>query len=105
MHSILNQCNFLTVVERRNFISLKLAYKDFLQDKLELSDRQCRSFPLMKVVAHNTETYKKCLSFRTCKLWNSIPREWELNSLSYVKFKEQVIIHIKSKRDNDYIYY
>jgi hypothetical protein len=70
MHSILNQCNFLTVIERRNFISLKLAYKDFLQDKLELSDRQCRSFPLMKVVAHNTETYKKCLSFRTCKLWN-----------------------------------
>jgi hypothetical protein len=76
-YSLLDKCHFLTVIERRrrNYISLKVAFKDYVNNKLDFSDRECRTFPLMKVSSHSdlrlSESFKKSISFRTCKLWNS----------------------------------
>jgi hypothetical protein len=104
-YTLLDKFNFLTLVERRNYVTLKVAFNDYENDKLEFSDRNCRTFPLLKVVSHSSESYKKSIAFRTYKLWNSLPREWELNSLSYSKFKALIVSVLKCQRKNDYIYY
>jgi hypothetical protein len=104
-YSILDKFNFLTVIERRNYVSLKVAYHDYLNKKLDFSDRDCRLFPLLKVASHSSETFKKSIAYSTSKLWNSMPRNWELKSLSYTKFKELIVSLFKCQRGNDYIYY
>jgi hypothetical protein len=86
IYSVLDKFNFLTVSERRNFVTLKVAYNDYINKKLVFSDRDCRTLTLLKVASHSSETFKKSIDYRTCKLWNSMPRDWELNSLSYTKF-------------------
>jgi hypothetical protein len=103
--TLLDKCNFLTVIERRNYVSLKVAFIDYENDKLEFSDRNCRTFPLLKVESRSSETFEKSITYRTCKLWNSLPRDWELKSLSYSKFKELIVSILKCQRENDYIYY
>jgi hypothetical protein len=103
-YTLLDKCNFLTVTERRNYISLKVSFNDYVNNKLDFSDRECRTFPLLKVASHSSESFKKSISFRTCKLWNSLPRDWELKSLSYPKFKELIVYVLKRQRENDYIY-
>jgi hypothetical protein len=37
VNNLLDTCNFLTITERRDFVSLKLAFRDFEKGKLELS--------------------------------------------------------------------
>jgi hypothetical protein len=103
-YTLLDKCHFLTVTERRKYISLKVAFKDYVNNKLDFSDRECRTFLLMKVASHSSESFKKSISFRTCKLWNALPRDWELKSLSYPKFKELIVYVFKRLRENDYIY-
>jgi hypothetical protein len=68
VNNLLNTCNFLTITEKRDFVSLKLAFRDFEKGKLELSNRDNRTFPLIKVKSHVSESFKKCISFRICKL-------------------------------------
>jgi hypothetical protein len=102
--TILDQCNFLTITERRNYISLKVAFKDNVNNKLNFSDRECRTFPLLKVASHSSETFKKSISYRNYKRWNWLPRDWELETLSYPKFKELIVSVFKRQRVNDYIY-
>jgi hypothetical protein len=105
IYTLLDKCNFLTVTERRNYISLKVAFKDYINNKLDFSDSECRTFPLLKVASHASESFKKSISYRTSKLWNSSPRDWELKTLSYPKFKELIVSVFKRQRENDYIYY
>jgi hypothetical protein len=93
IYSVLDKFNFLTVIERRNYVSLKVAYNDYINNKLDFSDRDFRTFPLVKVASHISETFKKSTAYRTCKLWNSMPRDWELKSLSYTKYKELIVLY------------
>jgi hypothetical protein len=96
---LLKKCNFLTVQERRDFVSLKSAFRDYKNSKLPLSTRSLDSSrPLMESVNVKCELYKKSLYFRTKTLWNDLPRNFKINDLTYLGFKTKIIDHIISKR-------
>jgi hypothetical protein len=62
-------------------------------------------FPQLPVISHITASYERCLEHRSRKLWNCLPKDWVLNTLSYNQFCTKVKDWIINQRDNDYVYY
>lgn len=101
INDILEKCNFLTVLERRNYVTLKLAMLDHLKScdlkKLETD----MELPRKDMPVFNSETFKGNLVYRTVKLWNAMPRNYiktftcgnEGIKTYIVKFRESVFIN------------
>lgn len=82
-------CNFMTILVRRDYVLLKCAYKDMIAGSCNFSLRNnVRTFPLMNVDTFSSQIYKKSVKFRTTKLWNALPRDLDVRNMSYGKFKE-----------------
>ena len=81
-------------------------YKDYKLGKILFSDRtKDRSMPLVNNLTMKSEIVKKSVDYRSAQLWNTLPKEWILNELGKVKFKDSVKEWIIKKRENDYIYF
>lgn len=102
LHDIMIECNLLTLEERRDLFLLKHAYCYIFDPKKE--SRQGRSWPLLPVSVCNTKFAQNSINYRAIKIWNTLPRSWSKDGLSYSKFVEMCKDMLVAKRDNYYVY-
>lgn len=82
--------NLLTVEERSNYVLLKNAYKLYKLDKLTFSERSISyNRPNMCAPIHRTEAFKRSLTYRRYRIWNTLPKDWELRNMSYGLFQSK----------------
>lgn len=100
------KCKFLTVSERRDFVTLKGAYKDYKRNKLSLSQRTITNCKPL-IASHNVkaEIYKKSIDHRTKILWNDLPRSLNISEMNFTTFKEEIMEIIVQKRTEEFLYY
>lgn len=88
MTSVMTKFKILTVFERSVWTTgkytlayLKSSEAEFNQFfQLSLNTRTSRSMPLLQIDSCNSETFRKSVKFRSCKFWNSLPKDWVINS-------------------------
>jgi hypothetical protein len=103
---LLNICNFLCIKERSDFVLLKNLFRSHVSGLLVFTDRSNNNpWPQLPVIRHSTSSYERSVEFRSRKLWNCLPKNWILNSLSYNEFCVKAKDWIISQRNNDYVYY
>ena len=91
--------NFLTVIERRDYVILKNMYKDYRAGNVKLSTRESsREIPLVITDTFQSESFKKSVKFRGGCIWNQLPRNLKIKELGYDSFKTFVKSWIKQKR-------
>lgn len=89
INELRKQCNFMTVLQRRDFVLLKCAFKDMTMGKCIFSLRSnLRKCPLMIVDNFSSQIYRKSVAFRTTKIWNTLPRDLDVKNMSYNLFKD-----------------
>jgi hypothetical protein len=114
---ILNSCNTLTVSERINLnlfkYVLKIIYYGSDCQDLDVwfnplyNNKFSRNLPLLPVINHKSQLYKKSIRYRCGLLWNSLPKNWDWD---FVKLSYDFIIlryngYLISKRSNTPFYY
>jgi exonuclease III len=88
MSDLLLKFKFLTIEERalwtrgKNVLSyLKSPVTEFNSFfKLSSNPHSSRSMPLLEVEGCNSETFRKSVKFKSCKFWNSLPKDMTLYS-------------------------
>lgn len=101
MMKLRNECNFLTLSERLEYVTLKNAFKRYLLCKLSFTPRSASldfTMPKLPPIVHKTESLKRSILFRTYKLWNALPTDWVLKELTYPSFCHKVKALIISRR-------
>lgn len=98
VNTLRKSCNFMTVMQRRGYVILKCAYKEMMSGNVVLSGRSdLRKCPLMSLGNFSSQIFRKSVKYRTIMLWNKLPRDFDIKSMSYNKFK--VAIHEKIFED------
>jgi len=77
----------------------------FIDGKLVFFPRTIdKNMPVVVVSSFNSNTYKDSVYYRGNVLWNNLTKDWQLDKLPYIKFKEKVIEWIITKRKNQFVY-
>jgi len=104
---MLNQLNILTISERLQWICLKNVFKNLTSpsepSRYQLSPRNARSFPLLVVPTGRTKFVGNSVLFRSVSLWNSLPRNWDFDTMTLKLFKKIVFYHLVSKRSETFV--
>lgn len=88
-------CKLLTVQQRCTYVTLKYAYKLYVNDELQFSNRtETYKRPNMCPPTHRTELYKRCIKYRRYKIWNSLPKDWDIKEMSYGHFQSLARIFV-----------
>lgn len=91
INELRKSCNFMTVLQRRDFVILKCAYKDMAHGNVTFSGRSdLRMCPLMTVCNFSSQIFRRSVKYRTITLWNKLPRDLDVKNMSYNKFKETI---------------
>jgi exonuclease III len=106
--SLLQKLNILSVKERVQWSLLKNTFQIlFAENPLESmlgfftlssNSRTSRTFPLLKVEAFKSETFKRSVKFRATSFWNSLPKTWDISNTSLAQFKKMIFDHLTSNR-------
>lgn len=88
IEQVRKDCNLLTVEQRSNYVILKYAYKSYAKGELNFSGRtESYKRPNLCPLTHRTEAFKRCIRYRRYKIWNSLPKDWDIGKLSYAQFQ------------------
>lgn len=91
-----NKYDFLTVKQRRDYITLKNMYTYVKKDQVSTSQRTSgRSAKLAILPSFKSECFKKSLSYRSKILWNSLPKDIDVEK-GRVNFMEKVKKYLQS---------
>lgn len=67
----------------------------YANNELEFSNRtETYNRPNMCAHTHRTEAYKRSIRYRRYKIWNSLPKDWEMKEMSYDTFKSLARKHV-----------
>ncbi len=114
MNSLLVKFKILTVEERYAWTcgkyvlaflkSSELDFNQFFQ--LSLNTRSSRSMPLLQIDSCNSETFRKSVKFRSCKIWNALPKNWIIHSdkdnelfIDLIRFKNMLYNQLVEDRN------
>ncbi len=106
MNFIYTECNFLTILERRDLYLLKYMYTKFKKGSFD----KCLGIgnkprPTLINITHEYVTFENCIDYRGIQLWNTLPKDWIMSNMSYNQFVVNVKEWIVKKRKNIYAYY
>jgi hypothetical protein len=108
LNDVRTKLNLFTIEERRDFFLLKHAYRNYIRNYSERSERS-RNWPLMEVIRYNTTFCQKNTNFRSIKLWNSLPQKWTFKEkgkvMPYSTFTDKCKELIIEKRGKDFVFY
>lgn len=115
MNDLMCNFNLLTVEERsswtraKNILSfLKSPVEEFRSVfKFSENARTSRTLPLLQIEGCNSETFRKSVKFKSCKLWNSLPKDMNIYSdkesdgfIVKSEFKEKLYDYFTSIRNS-----
>jgi len=64
-----------------------------------------RTLQLLNVPVFSSETFKYSYLYRTIKMWNSLPKDWNILEHTYGQFVSKFIAYLKLKRNDEILYY
>lgn len=99
---ILSKCEFLSVIERRDYVSLDLILSDYYRQCCNEKnvDILFGTLPTKIIPTFKSEIFKNSLIYRSYKLWNSLPRDFKIG----VNFSKNYLIKfVCNNRNSDYI--
>jgi len=111
INSSLVKCNMPTVPERAAWARLKNVTSFMTSPIPNLNSfysvstnaRSSRSFPLLSIDSFSSTTFKNSVRFKTCKIWNDLPKNWKLDfSLNW---REIFFDHLVSLRKSIWLKY
>ena len=97
------------VKERWKYVQLKhtlVKYKNSISDdnEAEKASQRSRTLPLFPIDSCKSEALKKSFEYRRIKLWNALPRDWDVLKMTYDNFKDKAFLYIISKRNDNFIF-
>ncbi len=103
---IYKNCNFLTLIERRDLFVLKYMFCKFKNNDLNgMINNNDKTRPVLCNISHNYTIFKNCLTYRGIALWNTLPKDLDVKNLSVTTFMILVKEWLVSKRKNVYHFY
>ena len=109
---VLEQIRILTIPERAEWTMLKNVFLSLSEDPhigsqnlftLSSNTRCSRTLPLLTVDACNSETLRKSVKFRSVKVWNSLPKTWDIQNLPTATFKKSVYELLVARRSDQFL--
>ena len=107
MDVIRKDFNMYTIIERRNIYLLKLMY-DKMKTDCSIQSAMFNtngSMTRLSQIRHSSVTFERSWKCRGIKIWNELPREWEIGEISRNVFVRKVKEWIVEKRKDDFYYY
>ena len=97
---------FLNIVLRRNWTLLKNTFASLTSPVPEIASFYCkssntrtsRSLPLLQVDRSISESFRTSVKSRSVRLWNSLPKDWSIESISSNQFKSLVLKRLLSQK-------
>ncbi len=93
-------CNFLSLKDRSEYVTLKTAFKYYQEGKLSVNKRSLelrKCMPKLDILIPRTECLKRSLNYRIFKSWNCLPKKWDLKNMSFLEFCKNVKLCIVKK--------